>query len=103
MPALHLSTFSADVTPRDGHPLCGGWIETVRGVDDPLAIVGVVLRGAGGPVGLAAIDWTGLRNDAYRTWRKAIADAAHAVPEIVALHCVHPRNTPFADTEAQKL
>src|SRR5262245_330777 len=103
MPALHLSTFSADVTPPDGHPLCGGWIEPVRGVDDPLEMVGVVLLGSGAPIVLAAIDWTGLRNDAYRTWRKAIADAAHTVPENVALHCVHPHNTPFADTEAQKL
>ena len=32
MPALHLATFSSDVTPPDGHPLCGGWIEPVRGV-----------------------------------------------------------------------
>ena len=70
MPALHLATFSADVTPPLGHPLCGGWIEPARGFDDPLEIVGVVLLGSGAPVVLAAIDWTGLRNEAYRTWRK---------------------------------
>jgi hypothetical protein len=35
MPALHLSTFRCDVTPPLDHPLCGGWIEPVRGVDDP--------------------------------------------------------------------
>ena len=103
MPALHLAAFSADVTPPVGHPLCGGWIEPVRGLDDPLEIVGVVLLGSGAPVVLAAVDWTGLRNEAYRTWRKVIADAAHTVPENVALHCVHPHNAPFADTEAQKL
>jgi len=39
MPALHFAAFSADVTPPAGHPLCGGWIEPVRGVDDPLEIV----------------------------------------------------------------
>src|SRR5258708_5513992 len=103
MPPLHLATFSADVTPPIGHPLCGGWIEPVRGFDDPLEIVGVVLLGSGAPIVLAAIDWTGLRNEAYRIWRKAVADAAHTVPENVALHCVHPHNAPFADTEAQKL
>jgi hypothetical protein len=103
MPALHLATFSADVTPPLGHPLCGGWIEPVRGFDEPLEIVGVVLLGAGAPVVLAAVDWTGLRNEAYRIWREALADAAHTVPENVALHCVHPHNAPFADTEAQKL
>ena len=35
MAALHLATFTCDVTPPLGHPLCGGWIEPVRGVDDP--------------------------------------------------------------------
>ena len=46
MPALHLATFACDVTPPIGHPLCGGWIEPVRGVDDPLRALGVVLLGA---------------------------------------------------------
>src|SRR5437763_632991 len=31
---LHLATFSCDVTPPVGHPLCGGWIEPVRAVQD---------------------------------------------------------------------
>jgi hypothetical protein len=35
MPALHLATFQSDATPPLGHPLRGGWIEPVRGVDDP--------------------------------------------------------------------
>ena len=34
MPTYHLATFSTDVTPPLGHPLCGGWIEPVRGVED---------------------------------------------------------------------
>jgi hypothetical protein len=72
-------------------------------VDDPLRALGVVLLGVGKPVVMCAVDWTGLRNEAYRTWRKALADAAHTVPENVSLHCVHPHNTPFADTEAQKM
>src|SRR5437588_794888 len=44
MPALHLASFGSDVTPPAGHPLCGGWIEPVRGVDDPLRALGVVLK-----------------------------------------------------------
>lgn len=103
MPPLHLATFSCDVTPPDGHPLCGGWIMPVRGVDDPLRAVGVVLLGVGKPVVLCAVDWTGLRNEAFRIWRKALADAAHTTPEHVSLHCVHPHNAPFADVEAEKL
>jgi hypothetical protein len=100
---LHIATFECDVTPPLEHPLCGGWIEPVRGVDDPLKALGVVLLGAGKPVVLCAVDWTGLRNEAFRIWRKALADAAHTTPEHVSLHCVHPHNAPFADTEAQKL
>ena len=103
MARYHLATFQSDCTPPEGHPLCGGWIEPVRGVDDPLKALGVVLLGEGKPVVLCAVDWTGLRNEAYRTWRQALADAAHTVPENVCLHCVHPHNAPFADTEAQKL
>ncbi|MFO0801590.1 MAG: hypothetical protein U0791_00515 [Gemmataceae bacterium] len=91
------------MTPPLEHPLCGGWIEPVRGVDDPLKALGVVLLGAGKPVVLCAVDWTGLRNEAFRIWRKALADAAHTTPEHVSLHCVHPHNAPFADTEAEKL
>jgi hypothetical protein len=103
MPRYHVATFESDATPPLGHPLCGGWIEPVRGFDDPLKCLGVVLLGEGKPVVLAALDWTGLRNEAYRSWRAALAEAAHTVPENVALHCVHPHNAPFADTEAQKL
>lgn len=103
MPAVHLATFAADVTPPLGHPLCGGWIEPVRGVDDPLRALGVVLLGAEAPVVLCAVDWCGVRNDANRAWREALARAAHTTPERVAVHCVHPHNAPFVDLEAQRL
>jgi hypothetical protein len=100
---LHLATFTCDVTPPIGHPLCGGWIEPARGVDDPLKALGVVLLGVGKPVVLCVVDWCGIRNEAFRIWRKALADAAHTTPEYVSLHTVHPHNAPFADVEAQKL
>jgi hypothetical protein len=103
MPALHLATFRCDVTPPLGHPLCGGWIEPVRAVDDPLWALGVVLLGMGRPIVLCAVDWCGLRNEAYTTWRRALAEAAHTVPENVALQCIHQHNAPFADVEAQRL
>jgi hypothetical protein len=102
MPVFHLATFHADVTPPPGHPLCGGWIEPVRGVDDPLRAVGVVLLGSGAPAVLCAVDWCGIRNDAHRAWRAALAEAAHTTPERVAVQCVHPHNAPFVDLEAQR-
>jgi hypothetical protein len=102
-PALHLATFHSDVTPPIGHPLCGGWIEPVRGVDDPLRALGVILLGMGRPVVLCAVDWCGLRNDAHEAWRQALAKATHTVPSHVAVQCVHQHNAPFADVEAQRL
>ena len=103
MPSLHLTTFQSDATPPLGHPLCGGWIEPVRGVDDPLRVLGIVLLGAGAPVVLCAVDWCGLRNEANRAWRQALAQAADTTPERVAVDCVHPHNAPFADIEAERL
>jgi hypothetical protein len=103
MPAFHLATFACDVTPPAGHPLCGGWIEPVRAVDDPLRALGVVLLGMGEPLVLCAVDWCGLRNDAHLAWRQALARAAHTVPADVAVQCVHPHNAPFADTGAERL
>jgi hypothetical protein len=103
MPSFHLATFTADVTPPTGHPLCGGWIEPVRGVDDPLRSLGVVLFGGGAPVVLCAVDWCGIRNDAHLAWRKALAEAAHTTPERVAVQSVHPHNAPFVDIEAQRV
>src|SRR4051794_20230326 len=103
MSTYHLATFSCDVTPPDGHPLRGGWIEPVRGVDDPLKALGVVMSGMGKPIVLCAVDWCGIRNEAFRAWRKALADAAHTTPECVSLHAVHPHNAPFADVEAERL
>jgi hypothetical protein len=72
-------------------------------MDDPLRALGVILLGMGRPVVLCAVDWCGLRNDAHRAWCQALAEAAHTVPDHVALQCVHPHNAPFADTGAQKL
>ncbi len=103
MLAFHIATFTADVTPPEGHPLCGGWIEPVRGVDDPLKALGLVLLGQGKPIVLCVFDWVALRNDAHLAVRKALADAAHTTIEHVTVHAVHPHNAPFADTVAQKL
>ena len=69
---LHLAPFRFDVTPPMGHSCCGGWITPVNAVDDPLEAIGFVLLGAGKPIVLCAVDWTGLLNDANRC-----ADVAH--------------------------
>jgi len=99
---LRIAAFRFDVTPPVGHGLCGGWITPVVDVDDPLEAIGLVLLGAGKPIVLCAVDWTGLLNDAHVAWRTALAEAAGTTADRVAVQCVHQHNAPFAclNTEA---
>jgi hypothetical protein len=99
--SLRLASFRFDVTPPMGHSLCGGWITPVEAVDDPLEAIGVVITGAGAPIVLCAVDWTGLLNDAHIQWRTALAEAAGTTPERVAVQCVHQHNAPFACLESE--
>ena len=82
---LHLARFRFDVTPPLGHSLCGGWIKPVEAVDDPLEAIGLIILGAGQPIVICAVDWTGLLNDAHVQWRTALAEAAGTTP-----HQAHP-------------
>ncbi len=100
---LHLATFRCDVTPPRGHALCGGWIKPAAEVDDGLEAIGLVLLGAGPPIVLCAVDWTGLLNDAHLAWRTTLADAAGTTPDRVAVHCVHQHNAPLVCPEAARL
>ena len=100
---LRLATFRFDVTPPEGHSLCGGWIRPVVGVDDPLEAMGYVLLGVGKPIVVCAVDWTGLANSAHIQWRKALADAARTTIDRVAVQCVHQHNAPFACMDAQAI
>lgn len=100
---LHLAAFRCDVTPPRGHSLCGGWIKPVVDVDDALEAIGVVLLGAGAPIVLCTVDWTGLLNEAHLAWRTALAAAAGTTPDRVAVHCVHQHNAPLVCPEAARL
>jgi len=100
---LHLGTFRFDVTPPRGASLCGGWIRPVEAVDDPLEAIGFVLLGAGDPIVICAVDWTGICNDTHVTWRHQLAEAVGTSPERVAVQCVHQHNAPFACLAAEKL
>lgn len=100
---LRLATFRYDVTPPLGHSLCGGWIKPVVGVDDPQEAIGYVLLGAGKPIVVCVVDWTGLANSAHIQWRQALADAAKTTIDRVTVHCVHQHNAPFACMDAEKI
>ncbi|MEZ6129824.1 MAG: hypothetical protein R3C59_14165 [Planctomycetaceae bacterium] len=100
---LHIGTFRYDVTPPMGHSLCGGWIKPVVDVDDPLEAIGYVLLGAGKPIVVCVVDWTGLLNNAHVQWRQALAEAAETTIDRVTVHCVHQHNAPFACVDAEKI
>lgn len=100
---LQLSNFRFDATPPLGHSLCGGWITPVKEVEQPLQAIGIVIRGAGQPIVLCAVDWTGLLNSCHVEFRKALAEGAGTTPDRVAVQCVHPHDAPFACLDSQKI
>jgi len=101
--ALRIAPFRFDVTPPVGHPLCGGWIKPVVAVEDGLEALGYVLLGAGEPIVVCVVDWTGLLNEAHVQWREALAAAAGTSAERVAVQCVHQHDAPFVCLRTQEL
>ncbi|TWT34422.1 hypothetical protein [Blastopirellula retiformator] len=65
--------------------------------------IGFVLTGAGQPIVVCAVDWTGLLNQAHVEWRTAIAKAARTTPDRVAVQCVHQHDAPFICLDAQSI
>ncbi|APZ90853.1 hypothetical protein [Fuerstiella marisgermanici] len=100
---LRIGTFRFNVTPPMGHSLCGGWIKPVVAVDDPLEAIGYVIVGAGKPIVVCVVDWTGILNTAHVQWRQALADGAGTSIDRVAVHCVHQHNAPFACVDAEQI
>lgn len=99
---LHIAPFRFDVTVPLGHPLCGGWITPATSVSEPLEAIGIVLLGAGEPIVLCAVDWTGILNEAHREWCEALATGAGTTRDRVTVHTVHQHNAPFACLESQR-
>lgn len=100
---LQIAPFRIDVTAPNGHGCCGGWIKPIEAVDDPQEAIGFVLLGAGKPMVVCAVDWTGILNSAHLRWRTAVAEAAGTTPDRAAIQCVHQHNAPFACLDAQRL
>jgi hypothetical protein len=101
--SLRMAPFRFDVTPPEGHPLCGGWIKPVKSVADPLEAIGFVLMGAGDPIVVCTVDWTGILNRAHVEWRTALAKAAGTTPERVAVQCVHQHDALLACLDSETL
>src|SRR6185369_6592060 len=101
--SLLIAPFRFDVTPPVGHPLCGGWIKPAVDCVDELEAIGFVLLGAGQPIVICAVDWTGILNEAHVAWRTALAEAAGTSPDRVAVQCVHQHDAPFVCLHAERM
>ena len=62
-----------------------------------------MIIGAGRPIVLCAMDWVGVGNSGYDGFRDALARAAGTSRERVAVHCLHPHDTPGCDFEADEV
>jgi hypothetical protein len=101
--SISIAPFQFDATPPIGHSCCGGWIPNIAVVDDAQEALGFVILGAGQPLVVCAVDWTGLLNSAHLEFRKALAAGAGTTPDRVAVHCVHQHNAPMACIDAEQL
>lgn len=101
--SLRIATFTADVTPPLGSPLCDALCPPAAEIVDRLSARGVVLLGAEKPIVLCAIDWVGIGNGGYDAWRHALATAAGTSDDRVALHCLHQHDAPGCDFDAEAL
>jgi hypothetical protein len=90
-----------DATPPIGSmmaydPVTNKW-------DLSLRARGVVLLGAGKPIVLCAVDWIGIANEAYDTFRARLALAAGTTPDRVAVHTLHQHDAPDCDFSAEQI
>lgn len=102
-PQIAIASFSVDVTPPEGHPLCGGWIKPLEAVDDPLLAKGVVLESKRDRYVICVLDWCLLQTKAHDAFIGALAGAAGVPASQVTVHTVHQHNAPIADSRAQEL
>ncbi|MGV8090533.1 MAG: hypothetical protein AB2L24_01530 [Mangrovibacterium sp.] len=98
---LQLAVFDIDVTPPVGTRLA--YDTEISQWDLGLRAKGIVISGSGNPIVLCAIDWIGIANEGYDTFRKALAEGAGTVPERVALHTVHQHDAPVCDFSSEKI
>jgi len=90
---MQVTTFSIDMTPPMGAPLCAGGIEPAKSVDDPQFARGMVLLGAGEPIVLATVDCVGVYGSPHDRFRAMLADAAGTTAERVILTGVHQHDS----------
>ncbi len=98
--SIRLGTFVVDASPPIGSPLA---YNPCKAIGMPLTARGIVLKGAGEPIVLCAVDWIGISNGGYDEWRETIAKAVKTTPERVAVHTLHQHDAPVCDFSAAEL
>ncbi len=98
---LRLAVFDVEATPPIGShlaydPVTNSW-------DLGLRARGVVLLGAGAPIVLCAVDWIGIGNEGYDTFRQTLASAAGTEASRVAVHSLHQHDAPDCDFSAERI
>ncbi|MDR2115946.1 MAG: hypothetical protein LBP87_06165 [Planctomycetaceae bacterium] len=98
---LRIAVFDIDATPPVGTLLA--YDPMIRSYDLGLRAKGIVLTGAGQPIVLCAIDWGCISNEGHDAFRQTLAEAAHTMPERVAVHVLHQHDAPICDFTAEKM
>ena len=98
---LEVAAFDVDATPATGtllayDPMIGAGELTLR-------CRGIILRGSGEPIVLAAIDWIGVANDSHDAFRDALAAAAGTRRQRVSIHALHQHDAPQADATSERI
>lgn len=100
---IKIASFRADITPPLGAHLGFGWYGQAKEIVDPLEARGVVLLTGEKPIVLCALDWILLNNGGHDQFREALAEAAGTTRDRVAVHCLHPHDTPGVDFTVEEL
>lgn len=103
---MRAASFTADITPPTGQPLCSlvpDFVPQADTIESPLLAKGVVLESVSGRIVLATLDWTALLNSSHDFLCRAIGKAAGCESSRVLLHCVHQHTAPMVDVEALRL
>jgi hypothetical protein len=89
---LRIATFEVDATPPLGYKL--SYRSVIKPWDMGLMAKGIVLLGAGQPIVLLAVDWTGISNENQDEFKRTLAAAAGTIPQRVAVHTLHQHDAP---------
>lgn len=98
---VRLATFDVDATPPLGSAMAYDPVKRLGELT--LRCRGIVLLGAGQPIVLCSLDWIGIANEGQDVFKAALAEAAGATADRVAVHTIHQHDAPGCDFTAERL